>query len=239
MERESMPYDVVIVGAGPAGLAAAIRLKQLAARPARELASASSRRARRSAPTSSRARCSIRARSTSCSPTGRSSARRSHARRRGPVPLADRAKALPAADAAADEQQGQLHRQPRQSLPLAGGAGRGARGRDLPRLRRGRGAVRRGRRGQGRRHRRHGRRPRRRASPTTSPAWSCTAARPSSPRAPRLAHQGADRALRLCATASSPQVYGIGLKELWEIDPAKHQPGLVDPHQGWPLDAAT
>ena len=30
-ERESMEYDVVIVGAGPAGLGAAIRLKQLAA----------------------------------------------------------------------------------------------------------------------------------------------------------------------------------------------------------------
>ena len=33
-ERESMPYDVVIVGAGPAGLAASIRLKQLAAEAA-------------------------------------------------------------------------------------------------------------------------------------------------------------------------------------------------------------
>ena len=36
-----------------------------------------------------------------------------------------------------------------------------------------------------------------------------------------------------------PQSYGIGLKELWEIDPAKHQPGLVVHTSGWPLDSST
>ena len=36
-----------------------------------------------------------------------------------------------------------------------------------------------------------------------------------------------------------PQTYGIGIKELWEIDPAKHQPGLVIHTAGWPLDSDT
>ena len=32
-----------------------------------------------------------------------------------------------------------------------------------------------------------------------------------------------------------PQVYGIGIKELWDIDPAKHSAGRVIHTQGWPL----
>lgn len=36
-----------------------------------------------------------------------------------------------------------------------------------------------------------------------------------------------------------PQSYGIGIKELWEIDPARHQPGLVVHTAGWPLDSDT
>jgi electron-transferring-flavoprotein dehydrogenase len=36
-----------------------------------------------------------------------------------------------------------------------------------------------------------------------------------------------------------PQTYGIGIKELWEIDPAKHQPGLIIHSVGWPLQSDT
>ncbi len=32
-----------------------------------------------------------------------------------------------------------------------------------------------------------------------------------------------------------PQIYGLGIKELWDIDPAKHVPGRVLHTQGWPL----
>ena len=32
-----------------------------------------------------------------------------------------------------------------------------------------------------------------------------------------------------------PQVYGLGIKELWDIEPAKHEPGRVIHTQGWPL----
>ena len=36
-----------------------------------------------------------------------------------------------------------------------------------------------------------------------------------------------------------PQVYGIGIKELWVVDPAKHQSGLVIHTVGWPVDMVT
>jgi electron-transferring-flavoprotein dehydrogenase len=36
-----------------------------------------------------------------------------------------------------------------------------------------------------------------------------------------------------------PQTYGIGIKELWEIDPKLHRPGLVIHTAGWPLDSKT
>jgi electron-transferring-flavoprotein dehydrogenase len=35
------------------------------------------------------------------------------------------------------------------------------------------------------------------------------------------------------------QKYGIGIKELWQVAPEKHDPGLVVHTQGWPLDAHT
>ncbi|MTD95325.1 NAD(P)-binding protein [Hyphomicrobium sp. xq] len=38
---------------------------------------------------------------------------------------------------------------------------------------------------------------------------------------------------------SDPQKYGIGLKELWRVAPEKHQPGLVQHSFGWPLDDRT
>ena len=36
-----------------------------------------------------------------------------------------------------------------------------------------------------------------------------------------------------------PQTYGIGLKELWEVAPERHQPGQVVHTVGWPLDGST
>jgi len=39
--------------------------------------------------------------------------------------------------------------------------------------------------------------------------------------------------------SADPQSYGIGIKELWEVSPENHQPGLVIHTAGWPLDSKT
>ena len=38
---------------------------------------------------------------------------------------------------------------------------------------------------------------------------------------------------------ADPQTYGIGIKELWEVPAGQHQPGLVVHTAGWPMDNAT
>jgi electron-transferring-flavoprotein dehydrogenase len=40
------------------------------------------------------------------------------------------------------------------------------------------------------------------------------------------------------ARDADPQHYGLGVKEIWTVDPAKHEPGLVVHGAGWPLDNA-
>lgn len=41
------------------------------------------------------------------------------------------------------------------------------------------------------------------------------------------------------AEGRDPQKFGIGLKEIWQVAPEKHKPGLVQHTLGWPLDNTT
>ncbi|MBV8962500.1 MAG: NAD(P)/FAD-dependent oxidoreductase, partial [Hyphomicrobiales bacterium] len=41
------------------------------------------------------------------------------------------------------------------------------------------------------------------------------------------------------ADGRDPQKYGLGIKELWKVAPDRHRPGLVQHSFGWPLDNAT
>ncbi len=36
-----------------------------------------------------------------------------------------------------------------------------------------------------------------------------------------------------------PQTYGLGIKEIWEVEPSRHRPGLIVHTVGWPLDGKT
>ena len=47
-----------------------------------------------------------------------------------------------------------------------------------------------------------------------------------------IAHYGLDQ-------GRQPQKFGIGLKELWQVAPEQHRPGLVQHSFGWPLDNST
>ncbi len=38
---------------------------------------------------------------------------------------------------------------------------------------------------------------------------------------------------------ADPQTFGLGIKELWEVDPARHKPGAIIHTTGWPLDTST
>ena len=158
LERESMEYDVVIVGAGP-GRAGRRDPAQAAGGGARTRRSRSAcwRRAPRSGAHILSGACLEPRALNELIPDWQERARRWTRRSRGRFLYLTESRSYPAADAAADAQRGQLHRQPRQRRALARAAGRGAGGRDLSGLRRGRAAAGRGGPGARGRHRQHGR----------------------------------------------------------------------------------
>ena len=90
------------------------------------------------------------------------------------------------------------------------------------------------------RHRRHGHRARRQAEARLH-ARHGAARQVHAVRRGRARHP--DQAARSprfgLDEGREPQKYGIGIKELWQIDPARHEPGRVQHTFGWPLDNAT
>jgi len=55
---------------------------------------------------------------------------------------------------------------------------------------------------------------------------------------PRQRLEAIDQAFNLDA-GKSPQTYGLGFKELWQLPPGRVQPGLIQHTLGWPLDSHT
>ena len=133
--------------------------------------------------------------------------------------------------------QRQFHHQLGRSLPVAREPSRGARRQRAAGLRRGRRALRRRARRR-RRDRRLRRRARRLAqSRTYQPGYELRAKYTVFAEGCR-GHLGRRLEARFGLRASAdPQHYGLGFKEIWQIDAAKHRPGEIVHTLGWPLDA--
>ena len=237
--REAMEFDVVIVGAGPAGLAAAIRLKQISPDISVVVVEKGSEVGAHilsgAVIDPDRAR----------SPAARMAQRRHADQDRGDERslLLARAirRAAPAeySAAAADEQPRQFRRLARQRVPLARAPRpRRSASKSIPASPPPRCFT---------RSKRSPASPpatwasARTASPrTASPAaWSCARNTRCSPKARAAASPRHLLARFKLDEASEPQKFGIGLKELWQVAPDKHQRGLVQHTFGWPLDNST
>jgi electron-transferring-flavoprotein dehydrogenase len=235
MTREAMEYDVVIVGAGPSGLSAAIRLKQLAEKAGTELSVCVVEKGSEvGAHILSGAVIEPRAleelsrlegtRRPAEHPVKRTASCSSPPKRPTSCPRRRRCTTTATTSSA-------------WATWCAGWASRPRRWASRStRLRRRRGALPRGRFGKGIATGDMGVEKNGEPAPTTSRASSCTPARRSSPKA---AAAPSPRAVQQVQSARGvdPQTYGIGIKELWEVRPEVHQQGLTMHTVGWPVSS--
>ena len=95
------------------------------------------------------------------------------------------------------------------------------------------------RRGRRRRHRRHGRRQKRAPKDSFTRGMELRAKYTLFAEGAR-GNLGKQLIAKFgLANGREPQKFGLGLKELWQVAPDKHRPGLVQHSFGWPLDGST